>query len=252
MRMWMRPFALTAVLALGAVGCEDGATNTNAFDEAGLSADVALVAADGMFQDLAHMGTPTTWAGMGAGPELTGIEIQGSKTFSRTRTFYDADGPQDHYDPITTVRMEVVSDLTREVTHTFWSADIVRHRDMEVTGLAGQETERIWNGSGTGDVQKSRHPEDGTERTYDMQSAATITDVVRGVPRSENPYPLSGTITRTIHAEITVDGVTEVRDVVTTVTFNGTQFVTMTVDGVDYEVDLAERNVNRRFQRNNG
>jgi hypothetical protein len=148
--------------------------------------------------------------------------------------------------------MEIETELEREVSHTFWSAEVERERDMTVSGLEGEETDRTWNGTGEGEVFRSRHPEDGPERTYDMESSSVIDNVVRALPRSENPWPMSGTITRTIHAEITVDGVTEVRDVVTVTTFNGTQFVTMTVDGVEYEIDLAERNVQRRFQRRNG
>lgn len=250
MRMWMRPFTFAAVLALGVAACEDGTTDPNAFDDAALRADAALVAADGMFQDLAHMQGPTTWAGMGFAPEAVGIEIQGSRSFSRTVTFFDATGKeQSSFDPETTAKMHVVSDLTREVTHTFWSADIERQRDMILTGLEGQETERSWDGTSNGEVERSRHPEGGAVRTYDMTSSAVITDVVRGVPRVDHPYPLSGSITRTIHAVITIDGVEEVRDIVATITFNGTQFVKMIVDGVEYDVDLAERNVNRRFPR---
>ena len=34
------------------------------------------------------------------------------------------------------------------MTHTFWSADITRHRDMIVSGLEGEETSADlgWNG----------------------------------------------------------------------------------------------------------
>ncbi len=253
MRMWMRPFAFTAVLALGVAACEDGTTDTNAFDDAGLLADAALVAADGMFQDLAHMQSPTTWTGQGSAPEAAGIEIQGSRSFSKTVTFFDGDGfEQDRYDPETTASMHVVAHLTREVTHTFWSAEIERHRDMTVTGLEFTETERTWNGTSSGEIEKSRHPEGGVVRTYDMTSAAVITAVVRGVPRADNPYPKSGTITRTIHAVRTIDGVEEVRDVVVTITFDGDNTATMTVDGESWEIDLNDRNVRRRFGRGNG
>ncbi|MBT8395922.1 MAG: hypothetical protein HKO65_07695 [Gemmatimonadetes bacterium] len=253
MKTWKTPFAMIAVLAVAAAGCEDGTTDTNDFDNDGLIADAALVAADGMFQDLAHMQSPTSWAGSAAGPEAVPIEIQGSKTFSRTVTFF----PGDSYDPLLTESMHIVSDLTRQVTHTFWNADIARHRDMTVTGLAGEETVRTWNGSGTGDVFKSRHPEGGAVRTYDMESTATITNVVRAVPRADNPWPLSGTITRVIHAVRTKEGEDPVeKNLTVTITFNGTQFVKMVVDDgtgpVEYDVDLAERNVNRRFQRKNG
>lgn len=253
MRMWMKPFAFAAVLALGVAACEDGTTDTHAFDDEGLRLDVALVAADGMFQDLAHMQSPTTWAGTGFSPEAAGIEVQGSKTFSKTVTFYDAAGNvQTNCDPETTASMHIVSHLTREVTHTFWSAEIERQRDMTVTGLEGTETERTWTGTSSGTVKRSAHPEGLALRTYDMTSSAVITNVVRGVPRADHPYPLSGTITRTINAIITVDGVEEVRNIVVTITFNGTQFVKMIVDGVEYDVDLAERNVRKRFPRKNG
>jgi len=251
MRMWMRPFVFTAVLALGAAACEEGTTDTNAFDDDALRADVALVAADGMFQDLAHMQSPTTWAGMGFAPEAAGIEVQGSKTFSRTVTFYDAAGNvQTNCHPETTASMHVVSHLTREVTHTFWSAEIERQRDMTVTGLEGTETERTWTGTSSGTVKRSAHPEGLALRTYDMTSSAVITNVVRGVPRADHPYPLSGTITRTINAVITVDGVEEVRNVVVTITFDGNNTATMTVDGGEsWEINLDEKNVTKGFRR---
>ncbi len=253
MRMWMTRVSMVGVLAFGFAACEDGSTNSNAFDDAALRADVALVAADAMFQDLAHMESATVWAGTGFAPEASGIEIQGSKSFSRTISFFDAGGgEQSSYDPLATASLHIVSHLTREVTHTFWSAKIERHRDMMVTGLEGEETQRTWNGTGTGDVEKSRHPEGGAERSYDMTSSAVISEVVRGVPRSENPYPLSGTITRTIHAVITVDGVEEVRDIVAVITFDGDNTATMTVDGDSWEIDLDEKGATHRFQRKNG
>lgn len=253
MKMWMRPSALVAVLAFGAAACADGVTNTAAIDEAALRADVALVAADGMFQDLAHMVGPSTWAGLGTGPQSQGIEIEGSRWFRRTVTFYDENGKeQSSYDPDLTASIHIESELEREVTHTFWSAEIKRQRDMTVTGLLGSETEATWNGTGTGDVLRSRHPENGTVRTYDMESSAVITDVVRGVPRSEYPYPLSGTITRTIHAVITVDGTEVVRDIVVTVQFDGDNTATMTVGNESWEINLDDHGVQRRFQRPNG
>jgi len=252
MRTTMRNLSLACAALIGLAACDDGVTNSIAFDEEGLIIDAALVAADGMFQDLALMSTPKTGAGLAATYDTNGTEVEGSTAFSRTRTFYDALGvEQDRYDPESTASVHTVTSVERNVSHTFWSAAIDRDRDMWVTGLEGEETQRTWNGTGTGDVQRSRHPEDGSERTYDMQSSSVVEDVVRGVPRNEFPYPLSGTITRTIHAVITIDGVEEVRDVVVVITFDGDNTATMDVNGEIFEVDLDERGVKKRFQRKN-
>lgn len=253
MRMWMRPFAFSAILALGITACDEGTTDPTAFDFDALNADVALVAADGMFQDLAHMQGPTVWGGIGPGPEVAAIEFEGSRSFSKTVTFFDADGnEQSRYDPLTTASMRIETELEREVSHTFWSADIHRTRDMTVSGMEGVEAERTWNGDGEGEVSKSRHPEGGAEREYEMTSSAVIDNVVRGVPHATYPYPKSGSITRTIHAKITVDGVTEVRDIVATITFDGDNTAIMKVGDDTWEVNLDDRGVKNRFQRTNG
>jgi hypothetical protein len=70
------------------------------------------------------------------------------------------------------------------------------------------------------------------------------------VPRAENPWPLSGTITRVITVVITNGpngDVTHERTVV--ITFNGTQFVTLTVNGEEFELDLAARLSDRGVRR---
>ena len=253
MEMWMRSFAPVLTLVLAASACEDGATDTTTFDEAALRADVALVAADGMFQDLAHMESATFWAGTGFAPEAAGIEFQGNISFNRTVTFLNEAGEeQERYDPISTASIHVVSSFHRIASHSFWSADIKRDRDMMVTGLLNEETQRTWNGTGNSVVSKSRHPQGGALREYDMTGTASIENVVRGVPRFENPYPLSGTITRDIHVIRTVDGVTVERDIRAVITFNGTQFASMEVDGEVFQVDLAEGGLRQQFKGQNG
>jgi hypothetical protein len=140
---------------------------------------------------------------------------------------------------VTTASINVVIDVSGEVVRDNWTATVERHRDMTVSGLEGDETTRIWNGSGNGSVQGTHSDSLGT-RSYDMSSTSAIVDVVRGLPREENPYPLSGTITRNISVTIIggPDGdVTRQRTV--SITFNGTQFATLTVNGETFEVDLA-------------
>ena len=113
---------------------------------------------------------------------------------------------------------------------------------MTITGLEGDETTRTANGTGSGTVSKSRHSDVNGDRSYEMTSTSITTDVVHTVPRKENPYPLSGTITRDVTVVI-VNGrngdKTRTRHVV--ITFDGTQFAHLTVNGESFEVDLSAR-----------
>ena len=206
-------------------------------DDALLDADVALMAADAAIEDLQNMSN--LFGGLLGAPAPMSVD---SLTRTRVITFYDADGNvQDAHDHVTTASINVVIDVSGEVVRDNWTATIERHRDMTVSGLEGDETTRIWNGSGNGSVQGTHSDSLGT-RSYDMSSTSAIVDVVRGLPREENPYPLSGTITRNISVTIIggPDGdVTRQRTV--SITFNGTQFATLTVNGETFDVDLAAR-----------
>lgn len=250
MKMRMKPLALMFAVVFGAAACEDGVTEAPAVDEEAVLLDAALMAADGMFQDLNIMQTPATLAGLGNGSSAAAnIEIEGTRSFSKTVTFFDAAGnEQAAYDRDLTASMHVEAELERDVTHTFWSASIDRERDVWVTGLEGTEAQRTWNGTTEAEVDRSRHPDGGTVRTYDMESSGVIENVVRAVPRKDNPYPISGTITRTIHAVITTDGVSETKDLVVVITFDGDNTATMTVDGETYEINLDDKGVKNRFK----
>ena len=125
----MRPFALLSLMAIAAMGCESDATSPDFQDLDALKADVALMAADAMFQDLAVMQTPTAVGGLADGPEQAGIEIESSRSFKKTVKYFKKDGTeQDRYDRLTTDRMEVKVEVEREVSRTFWSAEIERER----------------------------------------------------------------------------------------------------------------------------
>jgi hypothetical protein len=252
MKTWIRTLALGSIVALGAAACDDAGTEPDLIDEDALRADVALVAADGLFNDLAVMLDPFTLSLPGSGPEFAPTDGSGRYAFTRNVTFFEDDVPKDSYDPLFTDSIRVEWEFEREAEHSFWSADIERSRDMMVTGLEGEETQRTWNGESEADIFRSRHEDDIT-RTYDMQMAANHTDVVRGVPRIDNPWPLGGTITRNVHVLVMEgDEVIGERDVTATVTFNGTQFVILNVDGDEFEVDLAQRGVNGRMGNRGG
>jgi len=148
--------------------------------------------------------------------------------------------------------MHIVASHTRSVQHTFWTADVQRGRNMTVSGMCGVETSRFWNGTSSGIVDKSKHRQDGSTREFDMTTSAIFTAVERGVPRSENPYPLSGSILRTVDATLKKDGdVVREKHITFEIVFNRTNLVTLRdVDtGDTWAVDLALRGVKGRLRR---
>jgi len=196
-----------------------------------LNADVAVVAADGALEGLHMMGGLTLG---GPGPVLDG---------ARTVTCYDETGAeQAECDRATTAMMIVTVDVAGTVERELWTASIERHSELTVTGLLGTETTRTFNGSGTEQVVRSSHSDEFGTRTYDMSNSITYDDVVVPAPGSDSPWPLSGSIMR--HMVVTVtngpDGDRTV-DRLVTVTFNGTQFVTIDVNGETAEFDLGTR-----------
>ncbi len=234
--------ALLSTFALAA--CND-ANGPSELDQA-IDEDVALVAADAALEDLQQM----FFISVGS-QAASAASFDVPRNFSRTVSFFDVAGnPQDAFNPITTASIRMLIEMTGAVERDGWTATIERSRDVTVSGLEGEETERTWNGTSSTEVTRSQHTDENGTRSYDMSGVGTIEDVVRGVPRDENPWPLSGTITRSITVVITngPDGdVTRERTVV--VTFNGTQFATLTVNGEEFELDLAALQSDRAVRR---
>jgi hypothetical protein len=80
-----------------------------------------------------------------------------------------------------------------------------------------------------------------------MTGTRTMEDVVHTVPFEDNPYPLSGTITREMTVTVTTEAGTRTHTRTVIITFNGTQYPEMTIDGEPFEVDLAAREHDRPF-----
>ena len=125
-----------------------------------------------------------------------------------------------------------------------------RSREIEITGLLGEETERTVNGLGSEYSKRVRTSDEFGTRTYEMNGISAIDNVVHGVPRSEFPHPLSGSITREIEVVIT-NGPNgdETRTRTVVITFNGTQFPEMTVDGEPFEIDMNRPGGPRPFRK---
>ena len=235
----MKSGALTLTL-LALAACSDTAGLESSFEE-NLTLDVAMIAADAAIDEFGDLGRVFGGGGLTAG--------------THTATFYDADGnEQAALDPLTTASIHLVVESSHEFSRESWTGTGTRSRDLRITGLEGEETTRTVNGTGSSNVTRSEHTdEDGTTRSYNMVSTSTMVDVVHPVPRTDDSWPLSGTITRDV--TITVingpDGdVTKTRKVV--MIFDGTQWPDMTVDGEPFEVDLSTRSGRRPFQKRRG
>jgi hypothetical protein len=246
----MRAHTLSAALAAVLLGaCSTEPTTLSPAAEALLDTDVATVTADAAAQDVELMRGP------GAGPFALGLlaragawdcsrESRPDFDVTRTCTYKDAAGnTQPAFDPVTTASVIVHVDISGEVERGPWSATIERVRDLTVTGLAGAETQITWNGTGTSAVTRVRVVGDGTTRSYEMNATTTITNVVIPVPRTATSWPKSGTITKRVTVK-RPDGATVER--VVTITFNGTQSVTVTVNGEAFDFDLSQRGRARR------
>jgi len=243
--------AALTILAMGA--CEDTLA-PDAFDEA-LLLDAAVVAADATLEDIGimhgafgfprHNGPGLTDGTMGNGPGQPGGRhgIGGALSGTREVAFYDAAGNlQDAYDELETARITAVIDVAGDIDRTNWSASILRTRNMDITGLAGENTTRIINGSGTEDVSRSRVLDDGETRSRDMVGSFTYIDLVVPTPDQEVHYPLSGTVTRQMTVSVVNGQEGDVdKTVDVTITFDGSTTATGTINGETFEIDLTTR-----------
>lgn len=244
MRLWMRIGALG--LAAATAGCLDTSPKTS---DLMLNAVVASVAAEGAAQNVEMMhgpGGPHGFGfGVGMGPGFfeCNAGARDGMTVTRTCEYKDIGGnTQTAYDPATTESVKQHIELKGAMDRGFMSGSMERISDMTVTGLAGSETKITWNGTGSEKSSRIHHSDAGANMQFDMSGTETITNVVIPVPRTETSWPLSGTITRHMTVMFTggeKDGTTDKRTV--TITFDGTQYAKVTVNGESFQFDLAQR-----------
>ncbi len=250
--------AITAVTLLAfTAACRESATEPQTPADA-LTRDVAVVSGDAAYEDvgviyaqigtfgvpMGDVGRVTGWTGPCPYDATTErftcpVQTREGRTFSRSYAFRDATGnAQRAYDGATTASANFQSSMAGSVERDGWSATMSHERDMTASGLVGTETSHTINGTGSSTESRSRHT-DGGLRTYRMSSVATFTNVVVPVPRARGAWPVSGTITRTVTAvrEGVVGSVSHER--MSTTTFNGTRFASMTVGDRTFTLDLA-------------
>ena len=238
----LKTLALGLLIA-GLGACESGTTPADA--ELPID-DVALIAADAALEDLTFMaGIPIVRS------SALSIDGRGALERSRSVTWFDEAGNEmDGPDALLTASVHYESSVSGSMSRGPWSASVERSRSMTVSGLLGEEVTRTFDGSGSEHHARSRMSDESGTRAFEMSGSSLITSVVRAVDRAAQPWPLSGSIRRELSAQVT-NGPNgdRSRARVTVLTFNGTQFATLTVDGEEFEVDLAARDGDRGVSR---
>ncbi len=254
--------ALTVTLALAACGRETATDPAAAPSDAEVSADVAAAAGDVVVADLASFGDGEmvggldARAGAGAACPLSGGRFRCATTTSNNVTtthsfaYFDAGGaPMTSYDARLTASMNLQTDVSGSAAGTTpvgtFTTTFTRSRNRTVSGLAGAETRRTWNGTGSGTSASTVSGPFGT-RHYAGAASDTTRDVVVAVPRTDGSYPLSGTHVQVVSATLSVDGSSAPARAVTrraVVTFNGTAAVPITVGATHCTLHLDTRRV---------
>lgn len=258
---------LAAALAFAAA-CSSDPTIPDGETGGTLNLDLATAAADAVAEDVDVMAGMTGSIGyIGGGASLfdgppdgpgnvNGCGFGGGRwscppnpanglTITRTIAFFDGGGAvQDQYDPLTTATIDIEMTLEGEVSRGPWTASTFRTRHLVFTGLEGENTTRTVDGEGEEEIARSGQPGNSPPRSYLLEGEFTIDDVVMPVRGDGvDPWPLSGTITRTW--TVTRNGEDPVTRIVIVI-FNGTSTPDATVNGEPFELDLAQRQARRR------
>ncbi|HEY6865727.1 MAG TPA: hypothetical protein VI792_00625 [Candidatus Eisenbacteria bacterium] len=175
----------------------------------------------------------------------------GSFTITLSRTFYDGSTnalPQ--WGP-TAVRAVVNSWLRGTASGLQYQATVGRTGVLNVSGLAASVDTLVFDGTATDTTDAQFTSLDGARTVYVHVLATRILAAVQLLKnRSANPWPLSGTATWNLAVDKYVDGTRGTIQVhytaLVVVTFNGTQYADMVVNGTyHYKLNLQTGTVVR-------
>ena len=173
-------------------------------------------------------------------------KIRGPFTYTRSYAYADAAGAaQSAYSASLTDAANFKWSLNGTITRDKWSGSMSRDRDITLSGLVGANNTVTVNGTGSTEKMRTTFLRDsagpnGLTRTYNLESALVIKNVVTPAIRLPDTWPTSGTITRdykVTRTDATAGTTVTTRNSV--VTFNGTQFVDLVVNGTAFTLDLA-------------
>jgi hypothetical protein len=168
---------------------------------------------------------------------------RGPFTNTRSYAYADVNGvAQRAYSASSTASANFKWSLTGAITKDRWTGSMSRTRDVTLSGLLGANSSVTVNGTGAGQRERTIFAADstGTTRTYEMQSSLAIANVVTPAIALPDAFPLSGTVTRTF--TVTRTGTANGAGTFTrtsVVTFNGTQFVPLVVNGKAFTLNLV-------------
>lgn len=230
--------SILVVAGLGAIAACNTATAPLAstlYNDSTVTADVAATSGDAVATDVETMiASEQTAALPGAAPSLAGPSISNSLSYSRTRTCYDgSDAVVAGCTPLSSVR-KIVTHVAIDGSRSFsnsttggsnleWSGAVHRVADDTTlrnfnTAIPPVETSRTHSATATGHDTTS-FTRDTIKRFLSEAAHDRVNAVTWNLPRSTNPFPISGSIIRvdSVHATFTKGSVSESRDVVRTV-----------------------------------
>jgi hypothetical protein len=238
-----RVFPVIAAAAVSVMACEDNLSGGRLISDDELNNDIAASAGDAIASTIVTMEANEASGGLTGASVQYAVTAQNAQTldFERTRTCYDgSNAVVPNCSPLSSVRKivtHVTIDGTRSGSHATRTGgtatwDGVVHRVADDTVVRNfnaaappVETSRTHSGVATGKDTTTVSNGDIT-RVSSETSTDSIKAVTWNLPRSSNPFPVSGSIKRVLSAsiEVTNGSRTETR------AFNRTITVTFPAD----------------------
>lgn len=238
----------------------DAASNLNSVINSETITGLGLVAAPANTSSLVVMGSRGGWTRTCTGPDAQGWYTCGASkeddnlTVTRSHRFWKGGAPVPisgtPYDSVQYRWREVGVDSAENERKPDDGASLVRWVDRSDTSSVGYDrvstpNRRIWNWKGQRNDSSLATGTRGT-RFYKINGSRVGTNVTFALPRSANPWPVSGTVVHTWNATVvfTRTGAlpdTTVRSGTSTITFDGTQTPKVQVGGLTCKIDLQTR-----------
>lgn len=175
----------------------------------------------------------------------------GSVTYTLSITFFDADGVELPGYDTTAVRMVVAARATGSFSSPHYTATVGHSALHDVTGIEPSTDRLTFNGEADDTLNADfTDQEPSGARSFDWTSATDWEDVVALKDDAVNPYPLSGRLVWSAVVDVVVlrDGkqIAAHHEVTAWVTFNGTRYPEIVINGTHHYVADLETGAMQR------